>query len=59
MQSSIVQRVQELMLYDDEDQSERLQETYERASPEQRQAINDAFVCLCGYSLETILAGEA
>lgn len=59
MQTSVVERVQELMLHDDDDQSERLQETFERASTEQKQAINEIFVCLCGYSLETILAGEA
>lgn len=59
MQVSVVQRVQELMLTDDCDQSERLQDAYERAAPEQKKVVDEIFICLCGYSLETILAGDA
>jgi hypothetical protein len=59
MQVSVVQKVQELMLHDDDDQSERLQDTDERATPEQKQVVDEIFICLCGYSLATILAGDA
>jgi len=59
MQVSVVDKVRELMACDDCDQSERLRETYEAATPEQRKVVDEIFVCLCGYSLETILAGDA
>lgn len=52
---SIVSRVQEYMVTDDDDQSERLLNDYRAASPVEQKAIDDAFICLCGYSLATII----
>lgn len=52
---SLVARVQSYMASDDCDQSERLARQYIRATPAVRQAVDDAFVCLCGYSLETLI----
>jgi hypothetical protein len=57
--TSVVEKIQELMLHDDEDQSDRVQQAYERASPEQKQPIDEILICLTGYSLATILAGDA
>jgi hypothetical protein len=40
------------------DQSDRLARRYERATPNERQAIDDVFICLCGYSLQTLISEE-
>jgi hypothetical protein len=55
---SLVARVQSYMASDDCDQSERLARQYMRATPAVRQAVDDAFICLCGYSLETLIAEQ-
>jgi len=52
---SIVSRVHELIASDDDDQSERLLNDYRAASPVEQKAIDDAFICLCGYSLATVI----
>lgn len=57
--TSLIQKIHYLMTNDDDDQSERLVDTYEQSGPKEKQAIDDVFVCLCGYSLKTILAGDA
>lgn len=55
--------VLDLMQTDDEtdtvDQSERIKRRYEAQEPAAREAIDDIFISLCGYSLKTIIAGEA
>ena len=53
---SIVSRVQEYIATDDDDQSERLLNEYQEAGPKEKEAIDNAFICLCGYSLATIIA---
>src|ERR1700674_2264032 len=55
---SLVARVQSYMASDDCDQSERLARQYTRATPAVRQAVDDAFICLCGYSLERLMAAQ-
>ncbi len=55
---SLVARVQSYMASDDCDQSERLARQYMRATPAVRQAVDDAFICLCGYSLKTLIAEQ-
>ncbi len=47
-----------LMQKDEEDpvkESERLEALYEISTDVQKKAIDNAFICLCGYSLDTIL----
>jgi hypothetical protein len=44
---------------DPQGQSDRIKRRYEAQTPEVRDAIDDIFVSLCGYSLKTIIAGEA
>jgi hypothetical protein len=52
---SIVSRVQEYMVTDDDDQSDRLLRDYQAASDVEKKAIDAALICLCGYSLKTII----
>lgn len=56
---TIIEQVQQLILNDDEDQSDGLQQFYEGQPLERKGAIDTAFIFLCGYSLQTLLAGEA
>ena len=55
---SLIDRVQEEMLADDEDrekQSDYLKEAYEDASENEKKAIDRCFIALCGWSLKTLL----
>ena len=52
---SIVSRIQELILSDDTDDSERLVNDYQEASAIEKAAIDNAFISLCGYSLATLI----
>lgn len=52
---SVVSRIAEAILNDDDDQSERLVNDYQNATPEQKQAIDDALICICGWSLTTLM----
>lgn len=52
---SIVSRIQEYILTDDDDQSERLKNDYQHATKQEQDAIDNAFICLCGYSLATVI----
>ncbi len=40
---------------DPEDQSQRLESLYEIATDTQKKAIDNALICICGYSFDTIL----
>ncbi len=47
-----------LMSNDNEDpfkQSEQLEALYEIATSSQKKAIDNALICICGYSLDTII----
>ena len=57
-EETLIDLVQEAMLSDDEDrskQSDILRRTYEGASLEAKNQIDKCFICLCGWSLETLL----
>jgi hypothetical protein len=56
---SIVNRIAEAIASDDDDQSERLIETYKAATKKQKEAIDDVMICLCGYSMPTLIEQEA
>lgn len=59
---NVLATVRELMLSDDEDeqkQSDRIKNDYEALSTSERGVVDNIFISLCGYSLATILAGEA
>ena len=40
---------------DTEKQSDQLEALYEISTDTQKKAINNAFICICGYSLDTII----
>lgn len=55
---SLIERIQDEINSDDEDpqeQSLRLIRLHLAASPETRAVLDDAFICLCGYSLTTLI----
>jgi hypothetical protein len=52
---SIVDRVRELIESDDYDQTDLMVATYQNTSPEVQTKIDEVFVCLCGYSLATLI----
>ena len=53
---SLVARIAELIATDDCDQSERLARDYNALDAKCREAVDDAFISLCGYSLKTLIA---
>lgn len=55
---SLVSRIAEAIASDDDDQSERLIETYKAASKTRKAAIDDIMICLCGYSMPTLIDAE-
>lgn len=57
-ETTLIERIYRRIQSDDCDQSERLAARYERAIPSERQAIDDVFICLCGYSLQTLINEE-
>jgi hypothetical protein len=52
---SVISRIAEAIASDDDDQSERLVNDYNHATKEQQQAIDDALICICGWSLSTLI----
>lgn len=55
---NIIEGIFALMGEDDEDpikQSESLEALYEISTDTQKKAIDNAFICICGYSLDTII----
>lgn len=52
---SLVSRIAEAILNDDDDQSDRLINDYNNATPDQKQAIDDALICICGWSMTTLM----
>jgi hypothetical protein len=57
-ETTVIERIYRRIQSDDCDQSDRLARRYERATPNEREAIDDVFICLCGYSLQTLLNEE-
>jgi len=55
---NLIEGIQSLMINDDADaekQSDNLQALYEIATDTQKKAIDNTFICICGYSLDTII----
>lgn len=55
---NIIEGIHHLISNDDEDpqkQSESLEALYEISTETQKKAIDNAFICVCGYSLDTII----
>ena len=55
---NLIERITDLILSDDENtdkQSDILARTYDDANAGQKTAIDNALICICGYSLKTML----
>ena len=55
---NIIEGIQSLIGNDGEDaekQSDNLEALYEIATDTQKKAIDNALICICGYSLDTII----
>jgi hypothetical protein len=62
LEETVIGRIQDLMHTDEESpskQSERLVALYERSTEAQKEAIDEALVCICGYALKSILRDMA
>ena len=58
MFDNTIETIFTLMSKDDEDplkQSESLESLYEISTDTQKKAIDNALICICGYSLDTII----
>lgn len=53
--SSLVAQVSKALLADDDDQSEMLANLYLDANQAERDILDKAFTCLCGWSLRTLM----
>ena len=53
--SSLVARVSKAMYSDDDDQSEMLADIYLTSNPTEKDVLDRAFICLCGWSLRTLM----
>ena len=56
--TSLIENIFVLMGDDDADpikQSEKLEALYEISTDTQKKAIDNALICICGYSLDTLI----
>ena len=59
--STLIDDIFDAMASDDSrtvGQSAILEHTYMKGTEEQKQALNEAFIALCGWSLETLISGR-
>lgn len=59
MSINLVERIQNLIASDDVDQGERMVRDFQTLSQSQREAVDDIFICLCGYRLTTLIEDES
>lgn len=52
---SLVTKISYQIDEDDNDQSDRIVAMYEEGTPEQKKLLDDFCICLCGWSIETLL----
>lgn len=53
--SNLVARVSKAMFSDDDDQSEMLASLYIEANQAEKDLLDRAFTCFCGWSLKTLM----
>lgn len=56
---SLIAKIQRAMVSDDDDQSERLLNTYLEADDAGKSLIDDFMICLCGWSMKTMTKERA
>lgn len=52
---TLVSAITDNILTDDTDDSDRIHRAYAAATPDQKAVVDDIFISLCGYSLETLI----
>lgn len=53
---SLIESIYTNMASDDEDDSERLATLYANATPDQKKVLDDALICICGYTLSRLIS---
>ena len=53
--SNLVAQVSKALFSDDDDQSEMLANLYLEANQAEKAVLDRAFICLCGWSLKTLM----
>lgn len=53
--SNLVAQVSKALFSDDDDQSEMLANVYLEANQAEKDVLDRAFICLCGWSLKTLM----
>jgi hypothetical protein len=59
---NLIDWIEQQMARDDEDrakQSYKLRVLYEECADAERRALDDALICICGYSFETALGSSS
>jgi hypothetical protein len=54
--SNLVAQISKAMHFDDDDQSEMLANIYLSANEAEKAVLDSAFICLCGWSLTTLMS---
>lgn len=54
--SNLVAQISKAMYSDDDDQSEMLANIYLSGSQDEKDVLDRAFTCLCGWSLKTLMS---
>ena len=53
--TNLIAHVSKALFSDDDDQSEMLAEIYLSANQAEKDVLDRAFICLCGWSLKTLM----
>ena len=57
--ANLINKIEDLMSTDDvnrNNQSKRLIAEYKSATEEEKKKVDDIFICLCGYSIKTLIS---
>lgn len=52
---TLIERILDEALSDDEDDSDQLERLYKGSTPDQQKALDAAMLCICGWSLKTLI----
>jgi len=57
-EETLIDRILAQMLFDDEDDSTILETLYTNSNTQEKALLDKAFVAVCGWTLETLIAGN-
>ena len=52
---TLIQSIQSAIFDDDTDDSDKIIDAYEHLDPRSKEAVDDIFISLCGWSLTTLI----